>query len=170
MKIERTLLPRCLLDLIRHPHPNQPVPWLKLLHRLVRVVDEREASALAATKLRAEAKHADGILARLVKLRQLRAQLVLRDVRPVRVEDVTDLSTCQKTGPMLKVRYVRESKAKNSHDHLLPAQEWVADEFARAQRHLRISHVERLVYPPVVETLDRRFKGWNSKPLVVVIV
>ena len=61
---------------------------LELLHRLARVVDKREAGALATSILRPEAEARDLVLARLVQLAKLAAELVLGDVRAVRVEDV----------------------------------------------------------------------------------
>lgn len=61
---------------------------LKLLERLDGIVDEREAGALAAAVLGAEAEDRDLVLARLVHLRELGAQLVLGHAGAVGVEDV----------------------------------------------------------------------------------
>ena len=61
---------------------------LELLHRLARVVDEREAGALATSVLCPETEARDLVLARLVQLAQLAAELVLGDIGAVRVEDV----------------------------------------------------------------------------------
>ena len=109
-----TLLPASLLDLCRETVPHEPVAGLDLLRGLEGVVDERKAGALAAAVLRAETKNADGVLGRLVHLAQALAQLVLADVGPVRVQHVDD--------------------------HLLALQQRVADELARAQRHLALGH------------------------------
>ena len=62
---------------------------LELLHRLLRVVDERESRALAATVLGPEAEDLDRILVRLVELGQFGAEFVFGDVGAVGVEDVT---------------------------------------------------------------------------------
>jgi len=59
--------------------------WLKLLHRLVRVVDERKASGLATTILCPEAENGDLVLGSLVQLGKLGAELVLGDVGAVGV-------------------------------------------------------------------------------------
>lgn len=85
----RTLLSARLLNLVRHAVSHEPVVRLKLLHRLVAVVDEREAGALAATVLRPEAKDRDLVLLCLVQLGELAAELILGDVGSVGVEDVT---------------------------------------------------------------------------------
>jgi hypothetical protein len=61
---------------------------LELLHRLGRLVDEREAGALAATILRPEAEDGDLVLFGLVQLSELGAELVLGDVGAVGVKDV----------------------------------------------------------------------------------
>ncbi len=87
----RTLLPARLLNLGRLAVSHQPVVWLELLHRLGRIVDKREAGALAATELCAEAKARDLVLGGLVEFGELGAEFVFGDIRAVRVEDVTVL-------------------------------------------------------------------------------
>ena len=57
-----TLLPARLLNLGRLSISHQPVVRLKLLHRLRRVVDERETCALAAAILCPEAEAGDLVL------------------------------------------------------------------------------------------------------------
>ena len=84
-----TLLPARLLHLGRLSVSHQPVSRLEFLHRLVGVVDEREAGALATTILRAEAEDRDLVLGRLVELAEFAPQLVLADVCAAGVEDVT---------------------------------------------------------------------------------
>jgi hypothetical protein len=84
-----TLLPARLLDLLCLAVSHQPVVGLELLHGLGGVVDEGEAGALAATVLRPEAEDGDLVLAGLVQLAELAAELVLGDIGAVRVEDVT---------------------------------------------------------------------------------
>lgn len=61
---------------------------LKLLHGLRGVVDEGEASGLAATELGAQTEDGDLILLGLVQAGELVAELLLRDVGAVGVEDV----------------------------------------------------------------------------------
>lgn len=59
---------------------------LELLHRLLAVVDEREAGALATAVLRAEPEAGDRVLGGFVEFGQFLAQLVLGDVGAGRVE------------------------------------------------------------------------------------
>lgn len=83
-----TLLPGGLLDLGGHADTDEPVVGLELLHRLVGVVDESEAGALATTVPRPEAEDGNLVLATLVQLRELVTELVLGDVGAVGVEDI----------------------------------------------------------------------------------
>ena len=83
-----TLLPARLLDLGRLSVSHESVVRLELLHRLARVVDEREAGALATTILRPETEARDLVLARLVQFAELAAELILGDVGAVGVEDI----------------------------------------------------------------------------------
>lgn len=62
----RTLLPAGLLDLGSHAISHEPVAGLELLHRLGAVVDERKASALAATEVCLEAEDRHIVLLGLV--------------------------------------------------------------------------------------------------------
>ena len=62
---------------------------LKLLHRLMRVVDEREARALATSILCPEAEYGDLVLVRFVDICKFLAELVFGNVGAVWVEDVT---------------------------------------------------------------------------------
>jgi hypothetical protein len=87
--VRRTLLPAGLLDLGRHAVPHKPVMGFKLLHGLGAVVDEREAGALASTKVCLVAKNRDIVLLGLVKLAELATEFILGDVGSVRMEDVT---------------------------------------------------------------------------------
>jgi hypothetical protein len=61
---------------------------LELLHRLVAVIDESKAGALAATEVRLEAEDGDIVLLCLVELTELATELVLGDVGAVGVENV----------------------------------------------------------------------------------
>lgn len=62
---------------------------LELLHGLGGVVDESEASGLAATELGAQTEDGDLILAGLVETGKLVTKLILGDVGAVGVQDVT---------------------------------------------------------------------------------
>ena len=62
---------------------------LELLHRLVRVVDEREARALATSILCPEAKDRDLVLVGFVDICKFLAELVFGNVGAVGMEDVT---------------------------------------------------------------------------------
>jgi len=104
------LLPARLLNFRRLSVSHESVVRFELLHRLATVVDEREASALAATILCPEAKAGDLVLGGLIEFAKFGAELVFAHVCTVGVEDI--------------------------NDHLLAAQEGVADELARAQGHL----------------------------------
>ena len=84
------MLPTRPLGLGRQADAHEPVLRLELLERLDRVVDEGEAGALAAAVLGAEAEDRHLVLAGLVHLRKLGAQLVLGDAGAVRVQDVDD--------------------------------------------------------------------------------
>ena len=87
-RIIRTLLPTRLLNFRRRPIPHEPIVGLKLLHHLVRIVDERETGALAAAILCPEAEAGDLVLVGFVQLCEFGAELVFRDVSAVGVEDV----------------------------------------------------------------------------------
>jgi len=122
---------------------------LELLHRGLRVVDERETGALATTELGAETEDGDGLLVALVELGELGAEVFLGDIGALRVEDVTvgdgalehDLvrnlflycctavSACLVLCFWLKI--VR--RGGDVHDHLLASEQWVADELAGAE-------------------------------------
>ena len=86
--ITLTLLPTRLLNLRRGPIPNQAVSRLKLLHHLVALVNEREAGALPATVLGAEAKDGDLVLVGFVEFGELLPQLIFGDVGTVGMEDI----------------------------------------------------------------------------------
>lgn len=86
---KRTLLSRGLLDLGGHANTDKTVVGLELLHGLVGVVDESEASGLATTVLGAETEDGDLVLVGLVELGELLAELILGDVGTVGVEDIT---------------------------------------------------------------------------------
>jgi hypothetical protein len=66
--------------------------WLKLLHRLRRIVDEREACALAATILCPEAEAGDLVFGGFVEFAEFLAQFVFAHVRTAGVEDVTEVA------------------------------------------------------------------------------
>ena len=77
---------------------------LKLLHHLMRIVDEREAGALAAAILCPEAEDRDLVLVGFVQLGEFGAELVFGDVGAVWVEDVAvvearlvDMDCCNST-------------------------------------------------------------------------
>ena len=89
MMQKHTLLSRGLLDLGGHANADKTVVGLELLHGLVGVVDEGEASGLAATELGAETEDGDLVLVGLVELGELLAELILGDVGTVGVEDIT---------------------------------------------------------------------------------
>ena len=61
---------------------------LEFLHRLGRIVDEREAGTLATAELRPEAEDGDLVLAGLVEFGELGAEFVFGDVGAVGVEDI----------------------------------------------------------------------------------
>lgn len=77
-----------LLDLLRQTESHQSVTGLELLQRLVRVVDQGEASALATTVLSPEAEDRHLVLVRLVQLGKLLTELILGDIGAVGVEDI----------------------------------------------------------------------------------
>jgi hypothetical protein len=64
----RTLLSASLLNLLCGAHPDQSVMWLELLHRLVRVIDEGEACALASTVVCSESEDTDLVFVCFVQL------------------------------------------------------------------------------------------------------
>lgn len=151
---ERTLLSAGLLDLGGLAVTDEPVVGLELLHGLGAVVDEGEASGLATTVLGAETEDGDLVLVGLVQLGELGAELILGDVRAVGVEDVPVHASLAHGVPSLwRFRALGASvgggvgglsfgavEGLYAHDHLLAAQEGVANELARAQSHLRVRH------------------------------
>lgn len=62
---------------------------LKLLHCLMRVVDERETGALASTILCPEAEDRDLVLVGFVHICEFLAELIFGNVGAIGVEDVT---------------------------------------------------------------------------------
>ena len=88
-EVVRTLLPTSLLNLRSGPIPHQPVMRLELLHHLMAIIDQRKSRALASSVLCSEAETRDLIFVGFVELGELLAELVLFDVRAVRVEDVS---------------------------------------------------------------------------------
>lgn len=83
------LLSGGLFDLLGHADTDKAEVGLELLHGLGGVVDEGEASGLAATELGAQAEDGDLVLAGLVHAGKLVAELILGDVGTVGVQDVT---------------------------------------------------------------------------------
>jgi hypothetical protein len=160
---KRTLLSAGLLDLGGLAVADEPVVGLELLHGLGAVVDEGKAGALATTVLGAETEDGDLVLVGLVQLGELLAELILGDVRAVGVQDVTVQQFisphCSISLAILCARSVFSSvcgggerrfflgavEGLYAHDHLLAAQEGVANELARAQSHLRVRHVGWLI-------------------------
>ena len=69
---------------------------LKLLHRLIRVVYQREPRAFATAILCPEAEDGDLVLVGFVELGEFVAEFVFGDVGAVRVEDVTELESVSK--------------------------------------------------------------------------
>ena len=72
----------------RETYPHQAVSGFKLLLRLLTFIDQREARAPTATKVCLESKGHDAGLVGLVELGELFGQLVSRDRRSRRVENV----------------------------------------------------------------------------------
>jgi len=146
-KAIRTLLPARLLNLRRLPISHQPVMRLKLLHHLVRVVDQREAGALATAILCSEAEDGDLIFVGFVELGEFGAEFVFGDVGAIGVEDVTEQSFISKHALIQSIRQEEaELDIGDAHDHLLSSQEGIADELARAQRYglLAVCHIVEL--------------------------
>lgn len=86
---KRTLLSAGTLGLGGHAHSDKSVLGLELLHGLGGVVDQGEAGGLATTELGAQAEDLDLVLLGLVHAAELLAELLLGDVGPAGVEDVT---------------------------------------------------------------------------------
>jgi len=103
------LLSAGLLDLCCHSYSDQAIMGLKLLQRLWRIVHERETSCLSTTILCLQAENVDLVLVGLVHFGELASEFLLGDVGTVGVEDIDD--------------------------HLLAAQERVANELASSQRN-----------------------------------
>lgn len=150
-RVERTLLSAGLLDLVRHAVPHEPVVGLEALHGLIAVVDERETRALATTVVCPETEDGDLVLAALVKLAELGPELVLGDVRARWVEDVTVKTSvlvfalpashvADVSGNLEMLSLSDVSLGGYAHDHLLAAEQRVADKLARAQGHLAFRH------------------------------
>lgn len=140
---ERTLLSAGLLDLGCNTDANQSVVWLELLESLWGIVDEGETGGLATTELGLETENVDLLLAGLVQLSELGAELVLGDVGAGWVEDIPTRMLGPLLYPVLPTLPSLASAPEHLHDHLLPAQERVADELARPQSNwlLTVGHV-----------------------------
>lgn len=98
---------------------------LELLHRLWRIVDQREACRLTATELCSQAEDVDLIFLRLVHASQLVAEFVLGDVRSVRVENVprrvdtlSAVVFCIGQGDALLVASTKQRKENDWHSHV----------------------------------------------------
>ena len=87
-----TLLSTSLLNLICGPISHQPVMWLKLLHHLMAVVNERKARAFAATILCPETEAGDLVFVGFVELGELLAEFVFGDIGAIRVENVSNMA------------------------------------------------------------------------------
>ena len=145
---ELTLLSAGLFDLGRLAVAHKSVVRFKLLHGLVGVIHQRKSGALAATILCSKAKARDLILGGFVERAEFLAQLVFADICAAGMEDIAadtvSLCGCFKSsggnvGEAWRVRgAVRQER--HIHDHLLPAEEGIADELARAQGHLALRH------------------------------
>ena len=85
----RTLLSAGLLDLCGLSNPDQSVMRLKLLQRILGVVDEGEASTLSTTVLCPETENHDLVLLCFVEFGKFGSELVFRDIRTVGVKDIT---------------------------------------------------------------------------------
>lgn len=86
---KRTLLSGGLLDGAGSTDTDKAVARLELLQGLSGVVDESETSGLATTVVGAETEDGDLVLAGLVELSKLAAEVILGDVGLVGVQDVT---------------------------------------------------------------------------------
>jgi hypothetical protein len=71
------------------PHPHQPIPGFKLLHRLNTIVDKCEAGRLAATVLCSEPEYVYLVFVGFVDFGEFGAEIVFGYVGAVGVEDVT---------------------------------------------------------------------------------
>lgn len=85
----RTLLSGSTLGLGGKTDTDQSVVGLELLHGLGGVVDEGEAGGLATTELGSQTEDGDLVLLGLVQAAQLLPELLLGDVGPVGVQDIT---------------------------------------------------------------------------------
>jgi hypothetical protein len=106
------LLSGSTLGLGGEANAHQSVLRLELLHGLGGVIDESEAGGLATTELGSETEDGDLVLLGLVERTELLTELLLGDVGTVGVEDV--------------------------NDHLLTAQQRVADELASSEGDGRV--------------------------------
>lgn len=111
-----------------------------------RVIDQGETSCLSTTELGLETENVDLVLVGLVEFRKLGSQVVLGDVGTVGVEDITvgpseSNSRFDACLPLERFSWVYRV---NLHDHLLTAEEGIADELARAQRDglLAVRHLD----------------------------
>jgi len=84
--------------------------WLKLLHHLVRVVDQREPGALATTILRPEAEDGDLVFAGFIELGEFSSEFVFRNVGAVGVEDVTGAKNISKRALSKDIGYKRAKR------------------------------------------------------------
>jgi hypothetical protein len=113
---------------------------LELLQRFWRIVDESETSCLSATILRLQAENVDLVLVGLVHFRELASEFILGDVCTVGMEDITIRTPLESQFQSWFKSIIcgREDgdliERQNLHDHLLAAEEGIADEFASSQR------------------------------------
>jgi hypothetical protein len=118
---KHTLLSGRLLDLGGHANTDKTVVGLELLHGLVGVVDESEASGLATTVLGAETEDGDLVLVGLVELGQLLAELILGDVGTVGVEDITGREERSPSQYMVGSQYRGDQAVPAASAALLPS-------------------------------------------------
>jgi hypothetical protein len=111
---------------------------LELLQRLRRIVDESKTSCLSTTELSSQTENIDLILVGLVEFGELGSEFVLGDVCAVRVEDITAILLERHTQsqslvyPHLRDAVLADSMG-NLHNHLLAAEERIANELAGSQ-------------------------------------
>jgi len=120
--------------------------WLKLLQGLGRIIDERKTGCLSTTKLSLETEDIDLVLVGFVEFGKLGSELVLGDVGAVGVEDIDN--------------------------HLLAAEERVANKFARTQSYWLVRHVCDLVResidPDSVWKLSRQVSRSDGRDVAVL--
>lgn len=100
-KIVRTLLSASLLNLRSRPIPHQPIMRLELLHHLMAIIYQSEASRLASTELCAETEAGDLVFVGFVELGELLTEFVFGDVGAVLVEDIARGWRDQKRSPCI---------------------------------------------------------------------